>query len=96
MKTYYLISPEIFNIENKLVLGLLIFLLLASFMLHSQSQLLTYKVIRNGSDAGWVKINKNLNGPASIISMASEIKVKMIFLVTVLSNEYAEFNSGKL
>lgn len=82
--------------RNRLILIIMVLSLLVSCILFSQSRLLNYKIIRNGNESGWVKLNKNVNGKTSIISMASEIKIKMIILFTVISNEYVESKDTQL
>jgi len=96
MKKYKYILSRFHERKNQVAVILLALLHFTASGSFSQSQLLTYKVIRNGAEAGWVKLNRNTNGSTSVISMASEIKVKIIFPVTVTSNEYAESGNGKL
>jgi hypothetical protein len=64
--------------------------------LFAQQQVLTYKVIRNGSEAGWVKLNKSTAGNITVIRMTSEISVRVIILLKIISSEYAEFRDGKM
>jgi len=90
------ITPKFPYRKNHVIITFIILLLLVSCILFSQQQLLTYKVIRNGDEAGWVKLNKSINGSTTVISMASEIKVRVIFLFTIISNEYVEQRDDKL
>ncbi|MCW3116871.1 MAG: sterol desaturase family protein, partial [Chitinophagaceae bacterium] len=71
-------------------------LLLFSCTMFAQQQLLTYKVMRNGTEAGWVKLNKSTEGNSTVINMSSEIKVRMILLIKIISREWAEFRDGKM
>ncbi len=56
--------------KSQVILAFIIGLLLISFALFSQSQSLTYKVMRNGNETGWIKLNKNVDGNTSAISMS--------------------------
>lgn len=80
----------------RLIFTFVVLLLLVSCVLFSQSQTLAYKVVRNGSETGWVKLCKNVNGNTSVISMASEVRVRAVFLFIIISNEYAESKNEKL
>jgi hypothetical protein len=90
------IATKLFYKKTLAIISFVILLLLTSCLLFSQQQSLSYKVIRNGDETGWVKLNRNINGHTSIINMASEIKVRMIFLFTIISNEYVECRDDKL
>ena len=93
---YKRITAVLFQRKIQVMFTFIVLLLLVSCVLFSQSQLLTYKVIRNGNEAGWVKLSKNSTGPTSVISMASEVKVRVVFLFTIVSNEYAETKNERL
>ncbi len=82
--------------KSQVILAFIIGLLLISFALFSQSQSLTYKVMRNGNETGWIKLNKNVDGNTSAISMSSEVKVRLVFLFIITNTEYAELRNEKL
>jgi len=93
---YSKMTAILFQRKIQVIFTFIVLLLLVSCVLFSQSQLLTYKVIRNGNETGWVKLNKNVAGQTSVISMASEVKVRLVFLFTIISNEYAESKNERL
>jgi hypothetical protein len=67
-----------------------------SCTLSGQEKTLTYKVIRNGKESGWVKLTKSANGNNFFIRMCSEIRVRMLLLFTVVATEYTEFQNGTM
>lgn len=89
-------ASTLYRKKMQLVLGFVVLLLLVLSTLFSQSQSLTYKVIRNGSESGWVKLNKYADANTSVIYMASEVKVRAVFLFIITSNEYAESKNNRL
>jgi hypothetical protein len=93
---YHKITARFFYRKNQVTFTIIVLLLLFSCILFAQQQLLTYKVMRNGSETGWVKLTKNTAGNVTVISMSSEIKVRMIILFKIISTEYAEFRDGKM
>jgi hypothetical protein len=95
-RQYKNLTAAFFERKNQIIVTFIVLLLLFSCVLFSQSTLLTYSVMRNGNQAGWVKVSKNINGNTSIINLTSEMKVRFIFLFTIVSNEYVESKNEKL
>lgn len=60
----------------------------------SQKLNLNYKVVNNGNTIGWVKIQKINNGNASSIVLTSEVKRRIIFLLTVEEKQDAYFDGN--
>ena len=74
---------------------LLMYLLpLNTFPVSAQKLNLDYKVVNNGNTIGWVKIQRINNGSASSIVLTSEVKRRIIFLLTVEEKQDAYFNAG--
>jgi hypothetical protein len=78
---------------------LIILLLITSAALAQETQksrVLNYKVIRNGSEVGWMKLIRNDAENHSTINLTSEVSVRMIFKFSAKANEQAEFVNGKM
>ena len=89
------ITTKFFYRKNQIAFTFLVLLILMSCILFAQ-QTLTYKVVRDGNEIGWMKLDKTITGNTTLINMVSEMKVRMIFLFTIVSSEYAEFRDGKM
>ncbi len=76
--------------------GLIILLLLIPVLSKTQNLRLNYKIIKGGDDIGWLRIEKNITGNRSSLLLVSEIKTRMIFLITVSAKESSAFENGKL
>jgi len=89
---------RLFMRSNQIIVALMILLLLFSFVLAAQKQsLLNYKVMRKGSEIGWVNLEKLTVNNTTIISMGSEIKTRMILIpFSSAAKEISEFWYGKL
>lgn len=72
----------------------LILLVLSALTVSAQKLNLNYKVVNNGNIIGWVKIQKSDNGSASSIILTSEVKRRIIFLLTVEEKQDAYFNEA--
>lgn len=62
----------------------------------AQKHQLNYKVIFRGDDIGWMRLEKNVNGSKSNLSLTSEIKTRIIFSIDVFTKELSTFENGKL
>lgn len=82
------------NIHSFLVSLLIIFLVPMSSS--AQNFQLNYKIVRNGEDIGWLKLDKNTVGNKSVLLLVSEIKTKVVFPITVFAKESSAFENGKL
>ncbi len=65
-------------------------------LLLSQNSQLHYKVLFNGNDVGWMRLEKNISGNKAILSLVSEIKTKIIFPITIFNKDISTFENGKL
>lgn len=72
----------------------LILVVLSALTASAQKLNLNYKVVNNGNIIGWVKIQKNDNGSGSSIILTSEVKRRIIFLLTVEEKQDAYFNEA--
>lgn len=71
-------------------------LLLISIIAKAQNLQLNYKIIRAGNDIGTLQLEKKIVGNKSSLLLISEIKTRLIFLITVSVKESATFENGKL
>lgn len=90
------ISTYLFKIFIKVLISPVIFLLLSGTLINAWCQKLNYKVVRNGSDVGWMKLEKTSNGNLCKLTLHSEIKFRMIVLLTATVFDSACFANGKL
>ncbi len=75
---------------------LVILLVLIPILSRSQSLLLNYKIVKGGDDIGWLRLEKNIAGSRSTLSLVSQIRTRFIFLITVSAKESSTFENGKL
>ena len=71
--------------------AILIFLSPVSF---AQRESLSYKVVQNSKNIGWIKLQKIDSGSVSRIHLQSEIKKRIIFLLSVIEKQNVSFNNG--
>ncbi len=79
---------------NSAICVLISMLMLTVSVASAQKLNLNYKVVNNGNVIGWVKIQKINNGSASSIVLTSEVKRRIIFLLTVEEKQDAYFNEA--
>jgi len=78
-------------------IGLLVILLaLIPILSKAQNLRLNYKIIQGGDEIGWLRLEKNIAGNRSTLLLVSEIKTRIIFLVTVSAKETSTYENGKL
>lgn len=65
-------------------------------LLKSQNQQLKYKIVQGGDTIGWLQLDKRSNGDSSSLSLVSEIKKRIFFLITVFAKESAVYKGGQL
>ena len=75
---------------------LVILLALIPVLSRSQSQNLHYKIVQGGAEIGWMRLDKNVMGNRTSLTLTSQIKTRVIFLINVSAKETAEFDNGKL
>ena len=80
----------------RIAICILVFLLIGLLIVSSQAQQLNYKVVRNGDDIGWMKLEKTCDGSFCKMILSSEIKFRMIILITATVVESSCFSNGKL
>jgi len=72
------------------------FLFLSSLLSMGQNSKLNYKVVRNGNNIGWLRLEKNTDGNKSDLQLISEVKTKIVFPIKISSKESSTFENGKL
>lgn len=76
--------------------SLIIPLLLIPVLSKTQNLQLNYKIIQGGDDIGWLRLEKNIVGNKSNLLLVSQIKTRIIFLITVFAKELSTFENAKL
>jgi len=84
------------NIHNFLLGLLILFMLIFPMLSNAQYLQLNYKIIRNGNEIGWLRLEKSAIGNKSELLLISEIKTKIVFPITVFAKESSIFEGGKL
>ena len=87
---------RLFIRRNQVIATLVILMLLVSLVLTAQKQIRNYKVMRKGSEIGWVTLLKQTDSSTATISLESEIKTKFIFTFSSAAKEVSEFRYGRL
>ena len=76
--------------------SLIILLLLITFLSSAQNSLLNYKIVQGGDDIGWLRLEKNITGGRTNLSLVSELRTRVIFLIEVSAKETSIFENGLL
>jgi hypothetical protein len=87
---------RLFIRAHQIIFYLVILLLLVSFVIAAQKQNRHYKVMRKGSEIGWVSLEKLTDSNTTAISLGSEIKTSFLFTFSSTAKETSEFHNGKL
>lgn len=74
----------------------ILFLALIPVISKSQNSLLHYKIVQGGDDIGWLRLEKNITGGRTNLSLVSELKTRVIFLIEVSAKETSMFENGQL
>jgi hypothetical protein len=61
-----------------------------------QNTQLQYKVIYNGKNIGWLRLDKSITGNKLNLLLTSEITTKIVFPITVFTKEFSTFENGNL
>jgi len=83
-------------IHNFLVNLLIIVIIFMPIVANTQNHQLNYKIVRNGQEIGWLRLEKNTVGNKSVLLLVSEIKTKVLFPITIFAKESSTFENGKL
>lgn len=70
--------------------------LIAPMMISAQNSQTHYKVLFNGEDVGWLRLERNNIGSKLNLSLISEIKMKVVFPIVVSTKELSTFENGKM
>ena len=76
--------------------SLIILLLLIPFLSSAQSSQLNYKIVQGGDDIGWLRLEKNIMGGRTNLSLVSELRTRVMFLIEVSAKETSIFENGSL
>ncbi|HET6993609.1 MAG TPA: DUF6134 family protein, partial [Chitinophagaceae bacterium] len=87
---------RVFTGSYRIMFGLLILLLLISVVLSAQKQSRSYKVMRSGSEIGWLTVEKQTDSNATTITMATEVRFRFILTYESFAKETSQFIDGKL
>ena len=77
-------------------ISLLLLLLLISNITKTQHLQLNYTVKQGEDTIGWMRLEKKVTGNTSFLSLISEIKKRVIFMINVSASEYCTFQNGQL
>lgn len=84
------------NIHSYLMNLLIVFILFMPMLSTAQNVQLNYKIVRNGQEIGWLRLDKNTIGNKSALLLVSEIETKVLFPITIFAKEASTFENGKL
>jgi hypothetical protein len=84
------------NVHSFLMGLLLLLMLIIPMASNAQYIQLNYKIMRNGNEIGWLRLEKTTSGNKSDLYLVSEIKTKVVLPITVSVKESATFEKGKL
>src|SRR3954470_21308740 len=59
-----------------------------------QQRQLNYEVVQNGTNIGWLKLQKNDSAGTSIIRFDSEVKKRILFLFSIIEKQEVLFQKG--
>ena len=96
---FYLLKKHkhIFSPKNKKLLGLLIvFLALLSLQVFSQQPLQKYTVLYKGEKVGQMQIQQRMAGDTTHLKMVSDVKMRMLISIHVITLEESSFHHDKL
>src|SRR4051812_26347950 len=69
-------------------------LLLFTCSVSAQQLQLNYKVVQNGNNIGWLKLQKNDSSETSVIRFNSEVKKRFLFLFSMIEKQEVLFQNG--
>ena len=69
---------------------------LISIASRCQTQQLNYTIIKGGDNIGWLRLEKNIAGNTTALSLISEIKTRAIFLITAFAKDSSTFENRKM
>lgn len=84
------------KVPIRLLTSLVICLLLCAILMSAKCQQLNYKVVRNGSTAGWMKLDKKCSGNTCTLSLNSAVKLRVIVSLFATVFESASFTNNQL
>ncbi len=79
-----------------LILLLVILFAIISLKVISQTLHLNYTIQKGGDDIGWLRLEKNIAGNTTKLLLVSEIKTRIIFLITASAKDSSTFENQKM
>jgi len=78
-------------------IGLLVILFaIISIASKSQSLYLNYTISKGRDDIGWLRLEKHISGNTTKLVMVSEIKTRIIFMITASAKDSSAFENKKM
>lgn len=71
-------------------------LVLIPIISKGQAQQWHYKIVQGGDDIGWLRLEKNITGSRTNLSLVSELRTRVIFRIEVSTKETSIFENGLL
>lgn len=75
---------------------LVILFVIISLAATSQTQQANYAVTKGGDEIGWLRLEKNTTGTTTKLSLVSEIKTRVVFLITISAKDSSTFENKKM
>jgi len=69
-------------------------LIFSTSSIWAQQLQLNYKVVQDGNNIGWLKLQKNDSAETSIIHFDSEVKKRILFLISIIEKQEVLFRNG--
>lgn len=66
-------------------------LILFACSVRAQQLQLNYKVVQNGNNIGWLKLQKSDSAEISVIHFDSEVKKRILFLISIIEKQEVLF-----
>jgi hypothetical protein len=82
--------------SSQMIFTFIVILLLLSIVLSAQKQTRNYKIMRKGSEVGWVHVERQTDSNTTTITMGTEVKIRFIFTYESAAREVSQFRDGKL
>jgi len=90
------INSLFMNSFIKKMICLALVLIISSILMHACCQQLNYKVVRNGNEIGWLKLERSCDGNYCSMTLNSEVKFRILVLIRAYVFETSYFLNGKL
>ena len=85
-----------YRLSFLLVVFQTVFIFMLPLSASAQENQLHYKVLFNGNDIGWMRLERTIVGSKINLQLTSEVKAKIIFPITIFTKELSTFENGQL